>query len=71
MRTLIDRLKMEEDKLDQELEDSHGEYDKMKVVFEKKIQLYGRYLNKQEDFQNYIDSCYQIRRNGPCHTYYY
>ena len=48
MRTLMDKLKMEERTLDQELEDSHGEFDKMKVVFEKKIQLYGRYLNKQE-----------------------
>jgi hypothetical protein len=48
MRSLMDKLKAEECTLDQELEDSHGEFDKMKVVFEKKIQLYGRYLNKQE-----------------------
>jgi hypothetical protein len=48
MRALMDKLKTEEVTLDQELEDSHGEFDKMKMVFEKKIQLYGRYLNKQE-----------------------
>jgi hypothetical protein len=44
MRTLIDILKVEEDRLDQELEDGHGEYDKMKTVFEKRIQLYKRFL---------------------------
>jgi hypothetical protein len=48
MRSLMERLKADDDILDQELEESHGEFDKMKVVFEKKIQLYGRYLNKQE-----------------------
>ena len=48
MSKLIDRLKEEEDRLDQELEDSHGEYKKMKAGFEKKIQLYKRYLKKQE-----------------------
>lgn len=39
---------MEENTLDQEQEDSHGEYDKMKLVFEKKINLYKRYLKKSE-----------------------
>jgi hypothetical protein len=34
MRKLMDRLKVEEEVLDQELEDSHGEYDKMKLVSE-------------------------------------
>jgi hypothetical protein len=34
LRTLMDRLKVEEDRLDQEQEDSHGEYEKMKAVFE-------------------------------------
>ena len=31
MKTLMDRLQVKEDKLDQEQEDSHGEYDKMKL----------------------------------------
>jgi hypothetical protein len=48
MPTLMERLKVEEDKLDQEQEDSHGEYEKMKSVFEKKIDLYKRYLKKSE-----------------------
>lgn len=30
---------MEDDKLNQELEDSHGDFDKMKLVFEKRIEL--------------------------------
>jgi hypothetical protein len=48
MKTLMGSLKEEEDRLNQELEDSHGEFDKMKVVFEKKINLYKCYLQKQE-----------------------
>lgn len=39
MKTLMERLQVEEDKLDQEQEDSHGDYEKMKVVFEKRIDL--------------------------------
>jgi hypothetical protein len=35
-----------EDRVDQELEDSHGEYAKMKA-FEKRIQLYKCYLKKE------------------------
>ena len=46
---LMKELRVEEDKLDQEAEDSHGEYEKMKTVFEKKIQLYKRFLRKKED----------------------
>ena len=48
MRTLMDRLKVEEANLDQEQEDSHGEYTKMKLVFERRIDLYKRYLKKDE-----------------------
>ena len=48
MPTLMERLKVEEDRLDQEQEDTHGQYEKMKLVFEKKIQLYKRYLKKGE-----------------------
>jgi hypothetical protein len=63
MRTQMDRLKEEEGRLNQELEDSHGEFDKMKIFFEKKIQLYGRYLNKQEGLTE-LDRL-------PRHIYYY
>ena len=42
----MERLKGEDDRLNQELEDSHGTYEKMKAVFEKRIQLYNRYLKR-------------------------
>ena len=48
MPTLMERLKVEEDRLDQGQEDTHGQYEKMKLVFVKKIQLYKRYLKKGE-----------------------
>ncbi|MGH9982724.1 MAG: hypothetical protein ACRD8W_02060 [Nitrososphaeraceae archaeon] len=41
-------MKVGEDKLNQELENTHGDYYKMKLVFEKKINLYSRILTKQE-----------------------
>ena len=37
---------MEEDKLNQEQEDSQGEFIKMKSLFEKRIQLYKRFLKE-------------------------
>lgn len=40
MKTLMERFQLEQDKLDQEQEDSHGDYKKMKVVLKKKIRLY-------------------------------
>lgn len=43
---MIDKLKLEDDKLNQELEDSHGDFDRMKLVFEKRIELYKRYLKE-------------------------
>ena len=46
MTTLVNELRAEEDKLDQEQEDSHGEYEKMKLVFEKRIDLYKIFLKK-------------------------
>jgi DNA polymerase elongation subunit (family B) len=48
MRSLMERLREEDDRLDQELEDSHGTYEKVKAVFEKLIQLYTRYLKKED-----------------------
>lgn len=44
----MEGLQAEEDRLDQELEDSHGEYEKMKTVFERRIQLYKRSLRKKD-----------------------
>jgi hypothetical protein len=44
---LMERLQMEEDKLDQEQEDSRGEYEKMRLVFEKRIDLYKLFLKEE------------------------
>ena len=48
---LIDKLKVEDEKLNQELKDSHGDFDKMKLVFEKRIDLYNRFL-KEDDISD-------------------
>ena len=47
MTTLIDSLRKEQDKLDLKQENTHGDYEKMKVVFEMKVLLYKRYLKKE------------------------
>ena len=47
MSTLMDSIRNEENRLDQEQENTHGDYNKMKLVLEKKINLYKRYLNKE------------------------
>jgi shikimate kinase len=47
MKTLMERLQSEEDKLNLELEESHGDYEKMKMVFEKRIDLYKRFLKEE------------------------
>lgn len=39
---------MEDEKLNVELEESHGDFDKMKLVFEKKIDLYNKFLKDDE-----------------------
>jgi hypothetical protein len=44
MSTLMDKLKVEEDKLNLELEESHGNYEIMQVVFEKRLDLFSRFL---------------------------
>jgi hypothetical protein len=44
---LMNKLKVEDDKLNQELEESHGDFDKMKLVFEKRIDLFNRFLKKE------------------------
>jgi hypothetical protein len=47
MKTIMERLQVEEDKLDQEQEDSHGGYEKMRLVFEKRIDLYKLFLKEE------------------------
>lgn len=48
MRTLMDKLKVEDEILNVELEESHGDPDKMKVALEKRINLYKRFLKKDD-----------------------
>jgi hypothetical protein len=47
MKTLMERLHVEEDKLNLELEESHGDYEKMRLIFEKRIDLYKRFLKEE------------------------
>jgi hypothetical protein len=47
------KLQVEDDKLNQELEESHSNFDKMKLVFEKRIDLFNRFL--KEDNLNELD----------------
>ena len=42
------RFQAEQDRLDLEQENSNGDYEKMKAVFEKKIALYSRYLTEDD-----------------------
>ena len=44
--TLMKKLRIEEDKLKLEQESSNGEFMKMKTVFEKRIQLYIKFLTE-------------------------
>jgi hypothetical protein len=54
MRNLKDKLKVEEENLNLELEESHGDPNKMKVSLEKKINLYIRFL-KEDDLSDWTD----------------
>lgn len=45
---LMDKLAVEEERPNQELEGAHGDFEKTKSVFERKIKLYVRYLKKGE-----------------------
>lgn len=47
MKTMMDKLKVEEDKFNLELEESHGVYEKMRLIFEKRIDLYKRFLKEE------------------------
>jgi hypothetical protein len=51
MRKLMDELEMKDEKLNLELEESHGDPNKMKVALEKKINLYIRFL-KEDDLSD-------------------
>ncbi len=63
MKTMMDRLQVEEDKLNLELEESHGDYKKMRLIFEKRIDLYKRFL-KEESLTELDRLRLEIRRNG-------
>ncbi|MGH9995076.1 MAG: hypothetical protein ACRD4J_07565 [Nitrososphaeraceae archaeon] len=62
------RLKQEEDKLNLEQENSNGDYEKMKAVFEKRIKLYLRYLT-EDDLTDLERLMLSNKRNGKWHTY--
>lgn len=46
MRKLMDKLKMEDERLNLELEKSCGDPNKMKIALERKINLYKRFLKE-------------------------
>jgi hypothetical protein len=46
--SIMKALRVKEDQLNLEQENSNGDYMKMKPVFEKRIQLYNRYLNEND-----------------------
>ena len=51
-KMMIDKLKIEDDKLNQELEDSHGDPNRMSMgTLEKRINLYKQFL-KQDDLSD-------------------
>ena len=47
MKTMMDRLQVEDDKLNLELEESHGDYENMRSIFEKRIDLYKCFLKEE------------------------
>jgi hypothetical protein len=69
MRSLMERLKADDEILNQEFEKSQGDSNKMKAGFEKRIQLFSRHLNKEG--LTAIDRLTLSNKNGPCHTYHY
>jgi hypothetical protein len=62
-KMMIDKLKIEDDKLNQELEESHGDPNKMKVALEMRINLYKRFL-KQDDLIDLDRISLKIKENG-------
>lgn len=53
MRRLMDKLKLEDGKLNVKLEESHGDPNKMKLALERKINLYNSFL--KEDHLSDLD----------------
>ena len=64
----MDKMKMEDEKLDLKLEESHGDPNKMKVALEKKINLYNSFL--KEDYLSDLDrlSLENKREWALCHN---
>ena len=48
MYKLMDKLNMEDEKLNRELKESHRDPNKMKAAFERKINLYNRFLKESD-----------------------
>lgn len=48
MRKLMDKLKMEDERLNLELEKSRGDPNKMKIALERKINLYKHFLKESD-----------------------
>ena len=48
MHKLMDKLKIEDEKLNLEVEESHRDPDKMKVALVRKINLYNRFLKEKD-----------------------
>lgn len=44
----MDKLNMEDEKLNRELKESHRDPNKMKIAFERKINLYNRFLKESD-----------------------
>ncbi|MGH9975975.1 MAG: hypothetical protein ACRD8Z_09100 [Nitrososphaeraceae archaeon] len=66
-KMMIDKLKIEDDKLNQELEDSHGDPNRIQVALEKRINLHKRFF-KQDDLSNLDRTSLKIIENGAlCH----
>jgi hypothetical protein len=47
-KNLKESLRAEEDELNQQQEDSQGNYEGMKIVLEKKIQLYNKFISEDD-----------------------
>ncbi|MGH9963583.1 MAG: hypothetical protein ACRD5E_01985 [Nitrososphaeraceae archaeon] len=62
-KMMIDKLKIEDDRSDLGLEDSHGDPNRMKVAHEKRINLYKRFLN-QDDLSDLDRISLKIKENG-------
>ena len=53
MKTMMDRLQVEDDKLNLEREESHGDYEKMRLIFEKRIDLQLQLVTEKRETSAY------------------